>query len=489
MFLELGDRILRSWWTIVAGVCFGVAGSTMILSHAPKLYEASTKIFVAQPKIPEEYVRSVVTDDSALRLEALKEAVLSRPYMLRLIESTFGLPESEEDAERLMGVIRGRVQVTVLHGLFVLSYRDNDPTRAANVVNTLADLYTQQNAQFRAERAKETTQTLADLAQGAKAELQVKEKQIAEFRARHLYDTGDQLQANLQIHASLQKDLESNAKALSSAQERLQILEAQKGASGAPLPVPSGPSVGDPYTARLSVLQQELEALRVRYQETHPDVVSKRREVEELMARMGTAVTGSTPTTESGRPMTPLEIQIRAADREVRGLETERVRIRADLATYQGRIEATPRVEQQLAELTKGYDVLLDQYRTYQSKAGEAKGSQIIEESQKGAQFEVIERAVPPSIPVSPVPLVVYALGLVGGLVLFVGPVLVLALLHPVVHSEQGLESLSDVPVLASIPRIDTPGVRTAARRALSLNIGLSALSAAVLAAVVLVGL
>jgi polysaccharide chain length determinant protein (PEP-CTERM system associated) len=488
MIFELLDRVLRSWWTVVAGVCIGLAGAIVFLHYAPKQYEANTKIFVAPPKIPEEYLQSVVTDDTQLRLEALKEAVLSRPYMLRLIEETFGLPATEEEAERLMAGIRGRVQVTVMRGFFILSYRDNDAERAATVVNTLADLYTQQNVQYRTEMAKETTTTLEDLAGSAKVELETKEKAIAAFRARHLYDTGDQLQANLQLHASRQKDLESNSKALFAAQERLQILQTQQShaASGAAITTPSVPSI-DPYSARLTVLQRELESLRARYHENHPDVQAKRRELEDMLAgASGARASGDDAPNQkdqsrSSMPLSPLEVQIRSTAREIQALEAEQGKIRSDIALYQRRIEATPIVEQQLAELTKGYDVLVEQFKNYQSKAGSARGSQILEEGQKSTQFEVIERAVPPSIPVAPVPMIVYAMGLAGGLAFFVGPLLVYALINPVVHSEQGLEAVSKVPVLASIPRIETPQIVKAVRQARSINIGLSALSASIL--------
>jgi polysaccharide chain length determinant protein (PEP-CTERM system associated) len=488
---ELVDVVLRSWWTLVAGVCIGLAAAVIALHYAPKKYEASTKIFMAQPKIPTEYVRSVVTDDTALRLAAVKEAVLSRPYMLRLIESTFGMPDTEEGAENLMNDVRGRMDVKVLPNLFVfvLSYRDSDPKRAANVVNTLADLYTKQNAQFRAEQAKETTQTLEGFAYDARSELQAKDKLIADFKARHLYDTAEQLQANLQLHASRQKDLEANSRALAAAQERLQMLKAQQAAaaSGAAF---AGPGANvDPYTARLAQVQRELDALRARYSDDHPDVRSKARELQDLMSNPGQlAAADDKPGSKSagsGRPMTPLEAQIRGASREVATLEAEAAKIRREISVYQSRIESTPRVEQELAELTKGYDVLLQQYKSYEEKAGSARGSQVIEENQKGQQFEVIERAVPPSRPVEPVPLVVFGLGLVGGLLAFVGPVVARALIHPVVQSELGLAAVSDVPILVAIPRIPTPELVRSAERARYRNVGLSALSATVLAAAI----
>ena len=60
MALELADRLLRSWWTIVAGVCLGSAGSLAALKILPKTYEATTKIFIAPPKIPQDFVRNTI---------------------------------------------------------------------------------------------------------------------------------------------------------------------------------------------------------------------------------------------------------------------------------------------------------------------------------------------------------------------------------------------------------------------------------------------
>src|SRR5215510_8621078 len=88
--LELIDRLLRSWWTIVAGLCLGLACSLAALQVLPKTYEAATKILVAPPKISQDFIRNTISDDTAMRIAAMKAAVLSRPYLLQLIESTYG---------------------------------------------------------------------------------------------------------------------------------------------------------------------------------------------------------------------------------------------------------------------------------------------------------------------------------------------------------------------------------------------------------------
>ena len=489
MLLELTDMVVRSWGRVVAGICLGLATAVVALHYAPKTYEAGAKVFVAPQQIPPDLVRSTVTDDTKLRMATLEDAALSRPYLVKLIERTFGLPADEAALEQLVREIRSRFRVDVSLGQFELMYGDSDPERAAQVVNALADIYIDETSRIRAERAAEITRTLQDLAHRLLTDLNVKEREIAEFKAAHLYETAQREEANLRILEGRYRDLEANRKAQESGLDRLTSLRAQQTqALRNPGQIPADAS-RDPSVTRQFVLQTELESLKARYSEEHPQVQAKKREIEELLdstraeAPRAGGEAGSPPHPPAS-PAAPYQAEIQSLEGEVRTLGAEEQRIRQDIAIYERRIEATPGAEQRLAELTKGYDVLLTQFREYQSKVESAKNWQKIEETRKGEQFQVIERALPPSRPARPVPLVVYFLGLTLGLAAFVGPLVVSSLLNPLVYSESGIRAFTDVPVLVSIPEIPVPAVLVADRQRRNRNLGLSALSAIVLTVV-----
>jgi hypothetical protein len=116
--------------------------------------------------------------------------------------------------------------------------------------------------------------------------------------------------------------------------------------------------------------------------------------------------------------------------------------------------------------------------------AQSAKGAQTIESAQKGERFEVIERAVPPVIPIEPKPTVIIAMGVALGLFVFVGPVLMIGFVRPTVQSEERLRGSVPVPVLVSIPRIETESTKRLVARARTNNFVLSALSVVVLVVV-----
>ena len=490
--LELVGVLLMSWWTVVAGACLGLSGAIVALEHLPKTYRASTKILVTPPQIPQNLVQSTVTDTMGARLATIKEMLLSRDYMIRLIERTMQRPKDELQLDAMIRHIKGTVEVEITYypvsqnvsaRMLQLSYRDSDPKRAAHVVNSLAALYIEETNRFRTNRSEETAQVMHGLGERIRNDLDARKKGIADFRELHLNETPEQLDANVKLLAAKNSELEANRKAVEAANDKLEILQVQqRAAAGTSSAVGLVPNL-DPVSEKLALLQRELDGLRSRYSDEHPEVLAKRREIATLQESRGTASqNGSVESGSNGRVPGPIDIAINAQEREISRLMGEQKRLRADVDTYSARIEATPRVQQKLSELTEGYDALLAQFNDYQRKFQSARGAQEVEESAKGEQFEVIEPAVPPIRPATPDPLLVKLIGLATGVCLFVAPVLLKVFVQPVVRSEEVTGSWTEVPVLVSIPRIATPDTISIDRRARIVNIAAAATSLVVLA-------
>jgi uncharacterized protein involved in exopolysaccharide biosynthesis len=187
---------------------------------------------------------------------------------------------------------------------------------------------------------------------------------------------------------------------------------------------------------------------------------------------------------EGAAPPSEIDLRIRDIEREIAQSEEDERDLRAEIAKYERRINATPAVGQKLDELSMGLDALTRKAESYRSKYETARDSQKLEEDSKMGRFQVIDAAVPPSVPLSPKPAQLHGMGLIAGLLLFVGPVLLRQILRPTVGSEARLRELSEVPILVSIPSLDTPETLRRARFVKVKNFGFSMLSVAVLAAV-----
>lgn len=488
--LEVLDDLRRSWWTIVAGVALGLGAALVALHYMPKVYEAKTSIYLAPPKIPKEFEESSLVDDLEQRLWKFSEAVISRDYMEALILREFDAPSNEKEMDRMVRQVRSHVSVDVNRKtkLFELSYQDEDRSDAARLANALADLYIEQNVQSRSDQAGEITRIMQERAQEAQEELDAQRRRIDRFKFENRFQLGEYLDTNWKKLDGSKADLVRNRESFDEKEQQLQRLRLSHQQTDNLTPgdelLPES-QMGDSWTIRYRKLQNDLEQLRISYSEQHPEVKKKRREIEEWLAQRPSDVAEPTGAGSSAtQPVTPLMAEIDKLEREILVLERRREGIEADIRLHEQRIDATPETDQRLAELTTGFGLLEKRHADLQSKVEEARGDQWLEETQQGQQLKIAHPAEPPTKPVRPKPLLVQLIGIVAGLVLFVGPKLAKQVLSPVFSSESSLQTMSGLPVLASIPRIRTAEMIRVGRRRLAKNIGLSLFTVAALVAV-----
>jgi uncharacterized protein involved in exopolysaccharide biosynthesis len=485
LLIELADAVVKSWWTVVAGVCFGTAAAILVLSQIPKQYQATAKILVTPQQIPQEFVRSMVTEDMTRRMVVLEEMVVSDAYMRELVDRTIGTPATERELNWLIRDVRSRISVkpTAFSGTtivaFDLSFMDSDRRRAAKVVNTLAELYIDQNTEFRANQANETTRTIEEQTLAAKLEYEAVDKALTEFKARHRFKTEEFLDTNLRRLEMAKRDLDNNLTTQAAIPEKIRVFKSQL----------TSLLTGESAAARIAQLEVEVEELLLRYSEVHPDVVKKRRQIEELKLTMASEEASGVPEAADEPSADPeraaLEAQIHGLERELTDSRREEGELRRQIAEYEGWIRAVPEVQPELMRLESRRNNLYKRYQVLRRQLDQAEQSQYIEERLLGKGLELAERARVPKRPVVPKPIPAFVLGILGGCLLFVAPLLIRRFMSPLVSSEARLRTLTDVPVLVSIPRVLTPYYRGATVKRLTKNFVLSAVCVGALVAVI----
>ena len=492
MVFDVLDIFRRSWWTIVAGVCVGLAAGAIALHYMPKKYEASTTIWISKSQLPESVLRSTVSEDNLRRLLFFKSAVLEQPYMVELIERVYGLPDSEEKLRQLILGVRKRVTVvakrSARRGLtaFALTTRDKDPRRAAKLVDTLAELYIAQNEEFRSGRAERTAKKIDSMAVEAQAKFDELDQELNRFKTAHRFETADSLKGNQDRLENSEQELETVRSQKSVAQTRLDSLKkALEQGYVPPAEELGGDGVVDPMSRRIAALQIELAALRVQYKEGHPTLKAKKRKLDDLLRQARELETD--PLENPLDPefldpqLAPVVAEIKVVEAEIAALDVKETRIRGDIAESKRRIRVLPEVQIELNTLQTRHSLARDVLLGLRRDAEKAKESVDLEESDMGERMEILEYAVVPEVPYSPQPIMVHALYLALGCLVFLGPLLLRNLLRPVITSEAGFLSLTDLPMLVSLPLIETGEVRRAGRWRMLKNVGLSMISGAVL--------
>lgn len=428
---------LRRPWLVIVPTLLGVAVAIAAIMVVPKRYASTTLILVEAEKAPAAIVNPGAAISSGRRLETLKQEVLSRTRLERVIQELAPYPERRNEPLTVtVEMMRRAVDIDVKgNDAFTIQYTHGDPEKARQVTDRLVALFIEETSASRESQVEQATSFLETQVQQAAKELESQEQAVQRYKQAHLGSLPEQLQSNLATLQRLQLEQETIAQSLRAAQDRTALLEAQPAAGRSAAP------------ADLAALRDQLEALRGRYTDEHPDVVALRARVQRLERA-------------AAAPAEPSSRGLQEAQAEVRSLQDRRVDLVRRMAEIQVRVEAAPRGEQDLATLSRDLTKLKENYLGLLNKKLEAQMVEKLEKRWKGERFKVLDPASLPDRPIYPS----RRLFLAGGLVLGAGLGLLLCvgaetLDHSIKHLGD-LQAALPYPLVASVGHIDLPGSR-----------------------------
>ena len=422
--------------TVFLGACLWVA-------VAPRKYMASTLVLVTPQRVPSELVRSTVTSGITERLNSISQEIMSRTRLEAIIDE-LKLYQDESKAmprEVLIDVMRKNIQVelpkrTSEHaGYFVINYTSQDPRMAAIVANKLSSLFIEENLKQREQQAVGTSEFLASELKATKERLESQGKELADYKRRHMGELPEQRDTNIKMLEQLQLLYQRNEESLRATQDR-QLLITQPSGEGA-----SGTKSRGSYESQLDDMRKNLAELQSRYTERHPDVVSLKRKITEMEKRKDVLNINNDP-------------RYRELEMEVKRLQRESEKLRAQIGQYRGRIEGATVREQQMSSLVQEYDNTKRLYESLLKKSEEAQQAENLERRQKGEQFRVVDPARVPEKPVQPDIPKALLIGLFGGLACGVGGIFIREQLDRSFRDPEDVEASLGFKVLANIPKI-----------------------------------
>ena len=470
-------RIFRHYWwilpiAIVGCGALGVLAATVL----PKKYTSETLVLVDQPTVPTEFVKPVVTEDLNHRLASMQEQILSRTRLQPIIEK-FGLYAEERQRKTidvLVEKLRSAVTITPMepmpgtqnHSLpgFYVNVTFNNPQTAQQICTEITSMFMQQNTREREQQAVSTTTFLSEQLEEAKRKLDDQDQRLAAFKRQYLGSLPEEEQTNLNLLTGMNSQLEANVQALSRAQQdktfNESLLSQQEGA--ATVLAPGGQNSAETPDQQLNALENQLAGLEARYTSEHPDVVKLKSQIEELKKRMTAAPKAKEPgdivipRTDSFQ-VQQLRAKLRQDDLNIADLTKRQAQIQEQITQLQGRLQASPVVEQQLKEITRNYQTAQDFYNELLKKRQQSAMATDLEHQQESEQFRVLD---PPSLPGAPsFPNRKYfaAGGLGAGFALALAIMYLIALLDKSMNTERDVEVCLNLPVLTTVPLLDDP--------------------------------
>lgn len=463
----------------------------------PPRYKSSTLILVQEPTMPQDYVAPNISDDMQARLESMKQQVLSRTRLLMIIDKLHlynaGHDQAAQDAQ--VAAMSKDISIELVRDqrstitAFRISYEANDPRLAQQVDGELKDLFIDENSRARLEASEGTTSFIEKQLADASADLAAQEAKVRAFEAEHEGDLPTQEAGNLQILGGLQSQLQNEQSSLDAARQQhvyLQAMIEQERAAQAKGIVTGTEPAGTGSMSDLAYVNQQLAAMKAHlselsshYTDKYPDVQALKVQIAKTEAIRDNLLAAAAKKGPDGKEdasgsmspaMRQLQGQLQANQLEIANREAAINDLKNRIASYQGRLNAEPGTEQELAELTRGYDQSKANYDDLLKKREQSTMATNMEQLQQGERFTMLD---PPNLPVRPdFPDHLRFCGIGVGVGLALGFLIAggFEFLDDRLFREAEIKTLLPIPIISEVPEIVTEQDTQKAKKSLVLG-------------------
>lgn len=470
----------RRWWMVaIPTVVVPVIAYSASL-WIPNRYTSKTSVLVEQQKVPDAFVKPVVAEELNQRLATMQEQILSRTRLQPIMErfSLYKKDVGKASTEELLDRMRKSLSVSAVKadfgdrtgGLpgFYISFTADDPKVAQQICGEITSMFVNENLRVREQHAQGTTEFLRGQVEAAKRNLDEQDSKLAAFKSKYINQLPGDEQTNLAMLNALNGRLDAVNQAIAQAQQQKTYLDGMLARQVAELKsthVEGGIGAPVDLEKKRNDLQAQLLDLQTKYTDDHPDVIKTKSLLAQLDKKIAAAAAAGNDGSSSAatkdlasepREITQTRLAIRQNDEIIKTKMQQQDQVQKEIRVFQGRVSASPLVEEQFKVLTRDYQSAQSFYEDLLKKQRESEMATDLERKQQGEQFRVLD---PPSLPEKPTfpNRLNFALGgLAGGLCLGGGIVFLLELKDQSFRTEPDVVAMLKLPVLVSIPRIES---------------------------------
>jgi polysaccharide chain length determinant protein (PEP-CTERM system associated) len=472
----------RRWIGLAAAWLAAIVGVAVVL-NVPDRHEASARVYVDTQSLLRSLMAGIsIQPNIEQQVRLISRTLISRPNvekLIRMADLDLGVTTSAEREQLIESLTQGlRLTGNPSTNLYVVSYRDPNPERARRIVQSLVTIFIESSVGDKRQDSRTAVTFVDEQIKVYENNLKVAEDRLKDFRLKYLGVAGRGSPDYFSRLAAVSEQVEKARTELRAAEQSRDSYKRELAGETPVLLLPQeAPSRTMPSSetdTRLAALRSELDALRRKYTDAHPDVIATKRLIEqleeqrrqEIEARRGNEPTQSrtVDTAERNPVFQQLKVSLAEAEANVASL-------RAKLSSYEGQYaqlkasaRLVPEVETEFAQLNRDYDT---QTRTYETLLARRESAMLGEGVQDAAatQFRVID---PPRVSPNPVPptrMTLLGLALVGALALGFAASLLASLLMPTFHDARSLHDVAKRPILGMVTMLPSPAVKSAARR------------------------
>lgn len=460
------------WYAMILAWALVLAG-WLVVAKLPDEYQASARIFVDTDSILRPLMKGLaVQTDINQRVQIMTRTLLSRPNLEKVTRMTDMdiSARTPEELDELVQKLGRDIELTSAgrrnENLYEITYSASDPQRAKRVVQALLTIFVETTLGQSRQDSNSAQKFLDQQLREYESRLVESEERLKEFKRKHVGmmpgDDKDYFSRLQDAEAALaQAKLEMNEE-----QRRRDELKSQLSGEQ---PVFGFGTSQTPAAAqteldeRINKLEQNLDALRLRYTDQHPDVISTKERLQTLKAQraeelkaMGDQVGPNGSPLDANPVYQQMKISLAESEGKIASLSVRVHEFEKRVAALREMIDTIPEVETELKRLTRDYAVTKQNYEALLARRESAQLAEDVEQTGDNVQFRVVDPPHVPAAPSGPNRLLLSTGVLFGGLAAGVILAFLLSQLWPAVYDRKVLRDITGFPVFGMVSRIWT---------------------------------
>lgn len=452
------------WYAVVIAWIIILVGGFKVYS-LPNNYEASARVFVDTRTILKPLLAGMTTvPNMEQQVSIMSRTLLSRPNVervMRMVDLDIKAIDAK-DHERLVSNMMGQIKINASNSadLYVISYNHQNPKIAKDVVQSFLTIFVEGSFGNQKQDSEKAIKFIDEQIKNYEDRLVIAEKAVTEFQIKNSGllpkdgDYGSQLQA-------VSDSLNEAKLGLREAEQARNAIKNQieDGAPPEDLTTGQAPStiVNPEIDARIQALTNDMDALRLRFTERHPDVVSIKRLITKLEERKLEEAKLKKPVIDRDRgksysPMLQqLNVSLSEAEARVAAMKARVEEYSSRSAQLKALTIAKPQVAEQFSQLNRDYQINKTNYESLIGRRESAKLSGELSATSDMLTFKVIDPPTVPLVPSGPNRLMLFSLVFVGALLGGIGSALLMSQIRPTFLSQNSLRESIGLPILGTV--------------------------------------